>query len=326
MRNLYRLIFRDRRRLTATVVLLFASWLVGSDTVPDVAFMPGELVTIIILTVASGVVAVAFPAYRFMVEVAGLSNFVFVGLGHLLPQSNFNLANPQGNIGSATLLYIFIVIVIHAILTGRWSDRLTPVRRRAHATAHSTLSARDLWYGLVPTPGHLDASPDPEVVSIDYADPSRRVIRLLNWLPPGRSSQILLHVEEVEPLNYIRLRIEGGDAGTLKGTTSFRIVDEGPRRRVEVCHVADALPLRRHLRGWLDDTLGRWMDLRLSRVERAARNFCETPGGVRYKRPTSSTATDLFNSVYAKDTPPDGAERRRTQAPVWITTLPKTER
>ncbi|MEC7761027.1 MAG: hypothetical protein VX874_03820 [Pseudomonadota bacterium] len=329
MRKLYRLIYRDRRRIAFTTLMLCAAWVVGSDTIPDRFVISGEAITILLLVAGSTAAAVAFPRHRFVIEIAAVSNFVFVALGRLFPGSNFNLANPELNFASSLLLYALLAVAFGRLATGHWSDTLPHIRRKTIARSYSTLSAKDLWYGLVPTPGHLDESPDPEVVSIDYADPSRRVVRLLNWLPPAAPSELLLHIEEIEPLNFVRLRVERIDpeqGGTLEGTTSFRIVDEGTRRRVEICHVADALPLRRQMRGWLDDTLGRWMDLRLTRVEQASARICETPGGVRYRRPADTASTDLFNSVYAKETTHNGPERRRAALPHWIAALPKTER
>lgn len=329
MRNLYRHIFRDRRRLSFTALMLALSLTLGWNTASTDLPIARDVGTVLFLLVVAGGVAIAAPRLRFAVEVAAVSNFVFVGLGHLLPTSNFNLANPHLNPASAVLLYLFVIVVMHTALNGRWSDRFTPIRRRTVARATSTLSAKDLWYGLVPTPGHLDEIPDADVVSIDYADPSRRVIRLLNWRPPGRSSELLLHVDEIDAPHFVRLRIERVDperGNSFEGTTSFRITDQGARRRVEICHVADALPIRRHARGWLDDTLGRWLDLRLSRVEETTRALCHSAGGVRIKCPEKISSADYFNSVYAQAKPHKGPDRRRTPLPHWIASLPRTER
>lgn len=327
MQTLYRLIYRDRRRLALTGVLLAAAAWIGGDTIPDIMGLPGELVAIGALLVLASVVAVTLPRYRFAVEIGALSNLAFVALGRLLPSSNFNIDHPGVQPLSVLVLYGFTVVGVCAVLTGSWSDRIAPTRSTARARATSHLPPKDLWYGLIPTPGHLDMSPDPEVVSIDYADPARRVIRLLNWLPPATPTELLLHVDAVEPLDFVRLRIERVNAEgrcTIQGETAFRIVDEGLRRRVEIEHSTDALPLRRRLRGWIDDTLGRWTDLRLARVEHAAAS-ATSPRQSEARRPARQQSADLFNAIYADAKRPDGPDRRIAPAPSWLTTSARTK-
>lgn len=279
--DLRRRLHRDRRRLGVAASLALAGLMLGGVPGDPALLLSGE--TLGLLAVLGFVLAVSlnWPRHRFAVETVALGNVIFIACGRIWPWANFNLANPEVNWLSAFILYTLTLGAVRYVFYGRWADRFRrPGVVVARASAWSELTAQELWYGLVPTPGHLDECADSEVVSIDYADRTRRVVRLVNWMPPAERSQTLLHIEEIAPFRHVRLRVdhEGASRGAAtNGVTTLRIIDEGARRRVEVAHEMTGLAPRRVLRGWIDDTLGRMLDYRLQGVEHAVRALrCRT--------------------------------------------------
>lgn len=312
-----RALYRDRRRLTLSAALIVLASVVGYDFVPDVApIFPTEVLVMVAIIGALPLVIYYFPKQRHAIELAGIANLAFVLVGRAFPESNFNLANPHVNWISAMILYALVILATSLVIWGRWSDRFRkPGQMTLTAHAYSSLPTKALWYGLVPTPGHIDECPDPEVVSIDYADPGRRVIRLINWLPPHERFETLLHIEEIDPMKSVRLRIEErgrrAEAATA-GVTAFRIVDEGARRRVEVTHEMPVLPPRRLFRGFMDDTLGRMMDHRLRLVEIAAMN---PKGRSRAQHRASANQQELFTAIAYQPERAEGPDRRKYRDP-----------
>lgn len=272
--TLYRLLYRDRRRLAFSGTLVVIATLLGRDTLPDP--IPGiqiEYLAFSLIILAMPLIAIYAPSYRYLVELGAVSNLLFVAIGRVLPQSHFVPANEDGSLLKAAVLYGLTILAVHYITYGRWSDRFKgPKKVVSRARVTTRLEARPMWFGLVPTPGHLDECPDPDVVSIDYVDKSRRTIRLITWQPGSPMGEVLLHVDELETLKRTRLTIEvvqGKRDQRTEGTTTFEVVDLGHQRVLYVSHEMAELPWRRALRGWLDDTLGRIMDVRLSVVEAA---------------------------------------------------------
>jgi hypothetical protein len=314
-----RALYRDRKRLAFAATLIILSTLIGHDYVPDMRpELRSEVMISIAIICALPLVTHYLPRKRHAVELAALSNLAFVLMGRAFPASNFNLANPEVNWLSATILYACTIAGVALLIWGRWSDRLIKPRRLTlHAHGYSQLSARELWYGLVPTPGHLDECSDPEVVSIEYADISRRVIRQIHWVPPSRRFESFVHIESLDLMKAITMRItfrgtEREDPAS-EGLTTFRIIDEGPRRRIELDHEMSHLPLRRILRGVLDDTLGRMMDRRLLLVERAAAKARQTTRATARAR---SGRRELFDAIGYTPEPPAGKDRRRRPSPI----------
>jgi len=266
-------LYRDRRRMALAAAILLASSWFGRDTLPD--FTPAvhtELLTTLGLLAAIPLITLILPRRRHWIEVVLVGMLLFLGLGALFPHSAFAYGGPWGFGLPISAAFWGCVAIARVALYGHWSDRyLNRISFTQRAQAHSLLDRRSLWYGLVPTPGHLDKNPDPDIVSIDYADASHRIIRLVTWMPPRALGETWLHIDEIEPFQHIRFRLDvrSGmrDAG-FEGATRIEIEERHHMRQAIMSHAYVNLPLRRALRFWLDDTLGRSMDARLAAVER----------------------------------------------------------
>lgn len=272
-------LYRDRRRLALAWVLLLASVAIADEKLPVlIEGVRTKVLAVVPLLLAIPLVTILAPKHRHWIEVVVLGTFLHLLLDRLLPGSIFDHEGARGSVTTTAIVYPLTLISTGALFYGRWSDRIGRVfRYRATAHLHSRLSPRLLWYGLVPIPGHLDRNPDAEVVSIEFADATRRVIRLVTWVPPRPAGETLLHIQEVRPFQFIRFRMDvvtGLLDSEIQGVTEIEIADRGAYRTIRVTHSAPALPPRRLVRSWLDDTLGRMMDARLNAVERNARTHC----------------------------------------------------
>lgn len=267
-------LYRDRRRIAVSLVLLFGIALLGANTLPDPipGPVPSEILSIFPILAAIPFVTLRFRRHRHWIEVVFLGTFLYLALARALPDSPWDYGGIYGLTPVGALAYASSIWAARQFLYGHWADRFTrPGKIAFSAKAHSRLPVDALWYGLVPTPGQLERNPDPEVVSIDYASADRRTIRLVTWQPPRRAGETLIHIDQIDPLRSVTLRLEiisGLREAETEGTTRFEIHDHGPYRSVIVSHEIEALSPRRMLGGWLDDRLGRMMDTRLATVER----------------------------------------------------------
>lgn len=285
LKSTLRHLYRDRRRMALTWALLVASNVAGFDTLADPApWLSAELALSLLIFLAVPLISVVLTRHRHWTEIVATATFIFLLLGIALPDSPFDHTGPRGFSLASWGLYGVLILAARSLLYGSWSDRFTP---RGHFRVRSrlitTADIKPLWYGLVPTPGQIDFSPDPEVVSIDYADAARRTVRLVTWLPPRGAGELLLHIHEIEPFRRVRLSMETlrgpTDAGT-RGETLLEVVDMGRERHVRMRHTYEnGFPPRRLLRAWLDDTFGRMMDARLEAIEISAR----CPGAAKAK-------------------------------------------
>lgn len=287
--HLRRLWHRDRRRIAFSASLVAIATVLALGRVPSpVSWIPGEVFAIAIVLVVTTSIAYFAPKYRFLYEVFAIAAVIFHGLGLWLPGSNFNVGNPDGHMVSFFILFFATMGAVHFATYGRWLDRVLRPRRTVYvARARSTASVRSLWYGLMPTPGHLEACPDPDVVSIDYADPDHKSIRLITWLPGRSMGETQLHIKAMEPLKSVTVEIEikaGRRDLLMPGITTYEITDMGSYRAVYVRHEMTGLAMRIAIRGWLDDTLGRFVDIRLRAVERS--QALRAKGGRAYGRHT----------------------------------------
>lgn len=308
-----RLLYRDRRRLAISALMFFAATTIGFDFIPDpVSFIPSEALILFALLAAMPAVTLRYPKRRFLIEVIALSNLSFVLLGRLLPMSHFNLTNPSINWGSAIVLYVFTIVVVNVLFTGEWSDRFLRLRlSKSSAHTQTALDRRRLWFGLVPTPGHIDECPDPEIVSIDFADTQRRKIRVISWMPPRARTQAILNIHQIDPLTFVRFQIEYHDDDapvTSNGVTAFRITahPDALCKKVEITHDLRDVPLRLALRAWLDDTVGRILDQRVANIERLAST-------TKRKRAAGPSTVQMLDD-YGLKQPLRSPDRRRSTA------------
>jgi hypothetical protein len=268
-------LYRDRHRFAlSSWLLLSAAWITPTSFASPIPGVSAELALMLGLLLAMPLVAIWARKWRFMIEVMALAALLFALTGRALPGSAADLSAPQPAPLAPLALFAAMIVVTSYLLYGRWSDRFVPRHGpRFTARGRSRLEAGQLWVGLFPTPGQAHRNPDPEVMSIEYADRARRMLRLITWMPPHPPGETLLHIDRIAPFREVRFRMEvvsGLRDKALEGTTTIRIEDRGTYRRFTVTHTPDHPLPRRLLRGWLDDTLGRMMDARLAAVERLA--------------------------------------------------------
>lgn len=317
-----RFLYRDRRRLALSWSLVAIATIVGYDTVPDpIPFVSSELLAFVVILVAMPAVAIFAPTKRYAIEIAAFGNLVFVILGKLLPFTAFNTGAAGIPITASLFLYLVTLLMTHLALNGHWSDRLwRPRRVVSYCRGTTRLPARALWYGMVPTPGHLDEYPDPDVVSIDYTDRTKRDVRLLTWKPGQDAGEFSVHFFSLEPFKSARLRvhvISGTSDPVTEGITDISVTDLGEQRNILVRHEMAGLPLRRAIRGWIDDTLGRVVDARLGGIETAY--GCDEKGCVvrRAVANTSLAPADVLNELC----PAEPSRTRRSKAEMDAFTL-----
>lgn len=310
-RRLIRAWHRDRRRFLFAGTLYAIATVIAYGRVPSpVAWLPGEVFALFVVFLGISGVSLFLPRLRFLIEDFAIAGIVFQGLGLIYRDTNLNTGNPDGNLVASFVLYFLTVALVHLVTSGRWSDRVFPrFKVRYVSRSRSRAGVRDLWYGLMPTPGHLEACPDPDVVSIDYLDPSHKTIRLITWLPGRNTGGTHLHIEEMEPLSHVRVRIDvkhGRRDLLMPGLTEYRVTDKGGYRSVYVSHQMEGLPLRKALRGWLDDTLGRFVDVRLRAVERGVK--------ARANVLTKSQRSTYDYNALKNTNPGDGRRKRSGQS------------
>ncbi len=277
VRSYRRQLYRERRRLVLSSALFSLAIWIDPDRLPEPFSGPATALLLIAgLMICTPFVAMRFPKSRHMLEIVAVADLLFALTGWLLPTSaaNFTQAHPDYLLGWA--LYSSMIILVYFTLYGRWSDRL-PRPNVTMRVSHmrTKLDLPTLWYGLVPTPGYADRVPEPDVVAVEYASSDKRLIRLVTWRPDHQAGEVLMHIDDMDPFSYVRLRlrvVHGHHDPAIEGVTEFAIKDDGKYRTLEVRHEMAQLPLRRLLRGWIDDRLGQLMDARLAAVEcRASR-------------------------------------------------------
>lgn len=283
VRNYLRLLYRDRRRLGVSILLLSLSFWITPHRLPDpIPMVPSEFLIFIWLVISMPVTVAIAPKLRHMLEVVALTDLLFSITGHVFPNSYANLETFGGHIFETLVLYHLALVLVYYALNGQWSDRLPrpkKVVRRAHLRTKLDLPV--LWFSMVPTPGHADRTPEPDVVSIEYADNDRRTVRLITWTPETQAGEVLVHIDEMEVFSYVKMRLcveHGPRTPIIEGSTIFRMSDKGAYRSFYVRHELGALPWRRVWRSWLDDTLGRMMEARLMAAEVKANKIKQRKG------------------------------------------------
>lgn len=280
MLRLYtRHLYRDRRRLVLSTALILLAGYFGGDFFPDDQnwIVGAEFLVIVGFIALTPMISIFAPRRRHWGEIIALGNPILTFCGTTWPDSVFGWHGLGTGFAINMLAFTGLVIGLHVLIYGKWSDgfarRVTMI---AHAHARSRLTARTLWPGLVPVPGQRNRLPDPDIVSIDYLDAARSVIRLITWTPDTPPGEIRLHVEDNIPEQHIRVRVEivtGIQEGVGNETWDLTVTDRGEERLITYVRETHHVPLRRVLRGWLDDTAGRMLDVRLAAVEYRACNL-----------------------------------------------------
>lgn len=268
-----RQIYRDRRRIGVAIWLNTGASYFGGNTLPDpIPLLPTELFVGAFFFLMIPIVSIAMRRWRHLTEIVSLANLIATSLAWSLPGTVFSYNGTASSLFPPIAIYLATIYALNILLYGAWSDVLTPKANVTAATRlRSTASVRSLWYGLIALPGHLDSFADPDVVSVDYADPSHRVVRLLRWQVDGRPGESLMHIDEIEPQRYIRVRnevLQGPRDSAAEGTTEFFFRDTGKRREVLIRFHGGMIAPRRALKAWLDDTMGRMFDVQIRGIER----------------------------------------------------------
>ncbi len=277
LRSYRRQFYRQRRRFSVSFILFFMAVWIAPDRLPEILpGLPTQGLLLFVLFPIVPLISMHFSKGRRFLEILALADLFFATTGQLFPGSiaDVSQANPDYMLGG--LFYSVLVVLCSQLVYGRWSDRLPrPKRIVRDATMRSHLELQPLWYGLVPTPGYADRSPDPDVVAIEYTDADRRTVRLVAWRPDMPVGEALVHFDEFEPFSYVRLRLRvvtGDTDPAIEGATEIRMTDMGSYRSIHIRHEMRDLPLRRVLAGWMDDKLGEINVARLAAVECRAAN------------------------------------------------------
>ncbi len=272
LKSYRRQFYRQRRRFAVSFILFLLAVWIAPDRLPEILpGIPTQGLLLLGLFPIVPLISMYFAKGRQLLEILALADLCFATTGRIFPGgiADVGQANPDYFLG--VLFYSVLVGLCYQLIYGRWSDRLPRQKRIVRdATMRSHLELQPLWFGLVPTPGYADRSPDPDVVSIEYADADRRTVRLMAWTPEKQTGEALVHIDEIEPFSYVRLRLRvvtGDTDPAIEGATEIWMTDMGSYRSIHIRHEMRDLPLRRVLAGWLDDKLGEINVARLAAVE-----------------------------------------------------------
>ena len=262
----------DRRRIAFAAVLTLAAGGFGNGVLPDPLPVATEALVVLFFLAMIPLFVARYRAKRHWVELTALGNLIVTFAGDVHPSGFFGWHDVTFMLTLQIPAYLGIVVGLKALIYGRWSDDYAPRRRFVvKARLQSRISLHDLWYGTIPTPGFLDHNPDREVVSIEFADASKKVIRLTTWVPPlAGTGEALLHFHQIEPLRYARFTLNvtrGKHDPDAEGETELFFEDHGSHRVLHMHHTVNGFSPRRAILGYFDDTFGRLMSARLEAIE-----------------------------------------------------------
>ncbi|MEJ2016879.1 MAG: hypothetical protein P8X51_00880 [Maritimibacter sp.] len=271
LKSYLRHLYRERRRFGLSALLLLGASALTPNALHDpIPHVSSEFIAIMLIFLAMPLISIYARKHRHFIEVFAFASLLLSIASHIAPSASFSLMDPDWDFTIVAGTYLALVLASYQFLYGAWSDPLTPKRTfRVVTKMRSTADIYNLWYGLIAMPGHRELYADKELVSVDYADPAHKVIRMIHWAPPRRE-EYLVFIEEMEKFERIKMRlkiVEGVVDNAADGVTEFRFRDNGRRRKVTMIFLADAVSPRRMLRHWLDDTVGRMMDNRVSAIE-----------------------------------------------------------
>ncbi|MCB1328172.1 MAG: hypothetical protein KDK28_01310 [Maritimibacter sp.] len=272
-----RRLYHDRRRIAFSAALTLAAGYFGRDVLPDPLPVPTEALVVAGFLASIPLFTARFRAKRHWVELIALGNLIVTFAGDVWPEGFFGWHDVAFMLTLQIPAYMGIVTGLNALIYGKWSEVYGPRRRfMVRTTLRSRLPLHDLWYGMVPTPGFLEHNPDREVVSIEFADASRKNVRLTTWMPPrAGTGEALITFDRIEPLRYVRFKLtvlRGTRDPDGEGETEFLFEDRGSHRVMYLRHRVNGCSLRRAILGYFDDTYGRMMAARLDAIESRARD------------------------------------------------------
>jgi len=273
MLTLYRRqIYHDRRRIALAAVLTLAAGHLFSDLLPDPLSIATETLLALAFLALIPVFTAHFRAKRHWVEITAIGTLVVTLTGSLFPSGVFGWHGPAVMLLLQIPAFCALLLGLKQLIYGPWSDSFAPRRRYlVKTTLCSRLPVDELWYGMVPTPGFADRNPDRDVVSIEFADACKSVVRLTTWVPPhAGTGEVLLEFHEITALKHARFHLKvmrGHTAPCAQGETEMVFEDRGRHRVVHLRHKVTGLSPRRAILGYFDDTFGRLMTARLNAIE-----------------------------------------------------------
>lgn len=267
-----RQIYHDRRRIAVTAVLTLAASDFAVAHAPAPPPATAVIAPVLGLVALIPLVTARMKTRRHWIEIIALGAFLVTLTGWLYPGGVFAWHGLAFLAAVQLPATIGLIFGLKVLIYGRWSDRFA--RRHPYlveATLRTRVPLKDLWYGFVPTPGFVDRNPDSEVVSVEFADPSKQVVRLTTWSPPhAGSGEVLIDFAEITALKHARFRLKvmrGLHDPCLEGETEMFFEDRGTCRVVHLRHLVEGFTPRRAALGTFDDTFGRTMVARLNAIE-----------------------------------------------------------
>ncbi|MCB1357547.1 MAG: hypothetical protein KDK53_13975 [Maritimibacter sp.] len=264
--------YHDRRRIAFATVVTLAAGFFGRNMLPDPLPVATEILVVAFFLATIPLFTTRFRSKRHLVELTAIGNLIVTFSGDMWPDGMYGW-HDVGFLLTLQIPVFFVLIAgLNLLLYRQWSEIYLPRRKFvARTKLRSQLSLHDLWYGMVPTPGYIDYNPDREVVSIEYADASRKNVRLTTWRPPrAGTGEALIAFDRIVPLRFARFTLSvlrGTRDPDGEGETTMRFEDRGTYRVIHIRHRVKSAPLRRAILGYFDDTFGRMMSARLDAIE-----------------------------------------------------------
>ena len=207
--------YHDRRRIAFATVVTLAAGFFGRNMLPDPLPVATEILVVAFFLATIPLFTTRFRSKRHLVELTAIGNLIVTFSGDMWPDGMYGW-HDVGFLLTLQIPVFFVLIAgLNLLLYRQWSEIYLPRRKFvARTKLRSQLSLHDLWYGMVPTPGYIDYNPDREVVSIEYADASRKNVRLTTWRPPrAGTGEALIAFDRIVPLRFARFTLS-----VLRGT------------------------------------------------------------------------------------------------------------
>lgn len=269
--HLLRQIYRERRRVTLLVVLVFVALRLAA---PGWAAEPLVAAGLALgLGAGFAALSVLAPSLRGYTEVAAIASLGLAVLVRSLPGGALDPAAwPPGNLLVAVGIWLGLAALARGLLRALEALPLPRFpRRRFQARAGSRVDIHRLWHGLVPTPARGPRTDDRDRSAIE--DMTLRIgrVRLVDPVARAASHDTPLQILEVEAPFHVRLRARDGDGlMDATGISEIFLVELGAQRLVLFAHEFFDMPFGRAVLAWLDDAPGRVLDRRLAVIERQA--------------------------------------------------------
>lgn len=277
-RTLTRRLHRSRRRFAIAAVFLFAAGFItfmGVRSGDFGALMPviAGLAYLVVFLPLGVLMALVLPPLRSAVEVVSFALLFVAILGRVTPEvSMLDMTTTH------TIWFIIGTSFLSQLYGGRMLDkRFTLDEMRTTIRARSRLDAKTLYDGLVGNPDRPQALAEADIlISYDRLPDDPNTHRIIEKLPQIGRIEELHHIRaedapwmrdfDWEPVDV------GHEAGFSGGHTRFEIEDRGRYRLIIKRDTVRPFPSRAALFGWIDDFNGRFLDDRITVLEKRAKS------------------------------------------------------